>query len=233
MKRLVLVLMGVMFFSGISYAQNIGPGVPAKNLQGNIATPNLGVGYNFHQAEYDGVDIEQHQVYAHIGAVFGDASTPSYEVYMRFGAATLEDDDDFDGGTEPMYAAGIKGEFYQGKVFGWGGVLQGLYIDKYEDSIQVNNQKVDISLEENWEVELAFPFHAYIKNGLVYLGPVFYSATTDVVSNNISQDEGDLDEDNNVGAFGGIVFRSANVSFEIEAKYRSDLSAGALVTFAF
>ena len=60
----------------------------------------------------------------------------------------------------------------------------------------------------------------------------FYSATTDVTSSNF-QDEGDLDEDNNLGAFGGVALRFNNISIELEAKYRSDLSAGALVTLAF
>jgi len=222
-----------LLFSGISYAQHIGPGVPAKNLQGNVATPNLGIGYNYYQAEYDGVEFEGNQIYAHIGAVFGDVSTPNYEIYARIGATDVEDDDGFESDFEPMYAAGIKGVFYQGQTLGWGGVLQGLYVDSFDDSINVDGKEVDVELEESWEVELAFPIHAKINNGLVYLGPVFYAATTDVVAEDISSIEGDLDEDHNVGAFGGVALRFDNISVEIEAKYRSDFSAGALVTFTF
>ncbi len=233
MKRLVLVILGLMVFSGIANAQHIGPGVPAENLQGNIATSNFGIGYSYYQAEYDGVEIEGNRIYAHLGAVFGDVSTHNYEVFIRIGAADVEDDDGFEGGFEPMYAAGIKGVFYQNENFGWGGVLQGLYVDSFEDSVQIGNQEVDISLEENWEVELAFPIHAKINHGLVYLGPVFYTATTDVVAEDISSVEGDIDEDHNVGVFGGVALRSGNFSVEIEAKYRSDFSAGALVTFTF
>ena len=233
MKRLVLILLGLMVFSGNAYAQHIGPGVPAKNLQGNVATPNLGIGYNYYQAEYDGVEFEGNQIYAHIGAVFGDVSTPNYEIYARIGATDVEDDDGFESDFEPMYAAGIKGVFYQGQTFGWGGVLQGLYVDSFDDSINVDGQEVDIELQESWEVELAFPIHAKINNGLVYLGPVFYAATTDVVAEDISSIEGDLDEDHNVGAFGGVALRFDNISVEIEAKYRSDFSAGALVSFTF
>jgi hypothetical protein len=233
MRKLVLLLMGVMFFSGISYAQNIGPSVPPKNQQGDVTSFNLGAGYNYHQADYDGVDIEQNQAYAHIGIVRSDLGMPDYEIYVRLGGATLEDDDDnFDGGTETMYAAGLRSVFYQGETFGWGGVLQGLYVDEFKDSVKVDDQKIDVSLEDSWEVEVAFPIHARIINGLVYFGPVFYSATTDVTSSNF-QDEGDLDEDNNLGAFGGAALRFNNFSIELEAKYRSDLSAGALVTFAF
>jgi len=234
MKRLVLVLLSILAFSGFAYAQHIGPGVPAKNLQGNIASPNLGVGYSFYQAEYDeGVEFEGNQIYAHIGAVFGDVSTPSYEVYARIGGADIEDDDNFESDFEPMYAAGIKGQFYQGETFGWGGVLQGLYVDSFEDSIDVDGQEVDIELQESWEVELALPIHVKINNGLVYLGPLLYAATTDVVAEDISEVEGDLDEDGNLGAVGGVALRFDNISVEIEAKYRSDLSAGAFVSFTF
>ncbi len=233
MKNYFYVLMALMCFPGMAYAQHIGPGVPAENLQGNIASPNLGVGYEFRQAEYDGVDIEEQRVYAHIGAVFGDESTQNYEVYVRLGGAVLEEDDGFESDTEPFFAAGIKSEFYQGEIFGWGGVLQAYYVDSYDDTIEVGGQEIDISLEENWGAELAFPLHARGNLGMVYLGPVFYTATTDVVSNDISQDEGDLDEDNNVGVFGGAALMFSNVSFEIESKCKSDLSVGGLVTIAF
>lgn len=230
MKKVVMILVGVLFLSGIAYAQQIGPGVPAKNWEGNIATPNFGIGYSFTQAEWDGVDIESNRVYAHLGAVFGDQSTPNYEVFLRLGAADLEDDDDFDGGTEPMYAAGIKGQFYQGRVFGWGGVLQALYMNSFDDDMQLNGQSVDITIEDVWEVELAFPVHAKINNGLIYLGPIFYHSTADVVVNGF---EDDIDEDHNVGAVGGVALRFQNVSIELEAKYKSDISAGALLTFTF
>lgn len=235
MKRLVLILAGVLAFSGISYAQHIGPGVPAKNWVGNIATPNFGLGYHFTQAEWDGVDIESHRIYAHLGAVFGDRSTPRYEVFLRLGAADLDAEDDggsinFDGDTEPLYAAGIKGRLYQGRIFGWGGVLQGLYINSFADTVPVNGQPTNIAIEDLWEVELAFPAHAKIYNGLVYLGPVFYHSTADVI---MAGFEGDFDEDHNVGAVGGVAMRFLNVSIEVEAKYKSDLSAGALVTFTF
>ena len=233
MKKLALVLLALMAFSGMAYAQHIGPGVPAKNQQGNVATPNLGVGYNYYQAEYDhGVELEGNQIYAHIGAVFGDVTTPSYEIFARLGAADVEDDEDFESDFEPMYAAGIKGVFYQGQTFGWGGVLQGLYVDSFDDSINVDGQKVDIELQESWEVELAFPIHAKINNGLVYLGPLLYAATTDVVADD-SEIEGDIDEDGNLGAVGGVAFRFDNISVDIEAKYRSDISAGAFVSFTF
>jgi hypothetical protein len=233
MKRLVLVLLGLMVFSGIAYAQHIGPGVPAKNQQGNIATPNLGIGYSYYQAEYDDdVDLEGNRIYAHIGAVFGDVSTPSYEIYARIGATDVEDGDDFESDFEPMYAAGIKGQFYQGQTFGWGGVLQGLYVDSFKDSIEVDGQEVDVKLDKSWEVELALPIHARFNNGLVYLGPLLYAATTDVVAEG-SDIEGDIDEDGNLGAVGGVALRFDNLSIEIEAKYRSDLSAGAFVSFTF
>lgn len=231
MNRLVLALLMIMAFPGISSAQQIGPGIPAANLPGHVATPNLGVGYNFRQAQYDDVEIEEHRAYLHLGAVFGNEITPAYEVYLRLGAANLEDDDGFEGGVAPMYAAGMKSEFHSGETFGWGGVIQGLYIKSYEDGVQVGNQEIDLSLDNNWDLELAFPVHAKINKGLVYLGPVIYHSTADVVSEAISQQNGNIDEDHYVGVFGGVAIRTKKVSIEIEAKYKSDISVGALVTF--
>ena len=254
MKKFLFFLFGFLLFSGTSYAQHIGPGVPAMNWIGNIATPNFGIGYNYSQAEWDGIEIESQQAYAHFGAVFGDISTPYYEVYLRLGAANLESDDIFDlegyglnssrydGDTDPMYAVGIKGEFCHRRIFGWGGVLQAMYVDSFEDSISGNyldeDYKAELSLENYWEVELAFPIHAKINNGVVYLGPLFYHSTADVVAEIDVADitvtvEDDADEDHNVGAVGGVAFRFSNVSLELEAKYKSDFSAGALLTFTF
>jgi hypothetical protein len=231
MKKLVLVLIGMMAFPSISSAQQIGPGIPANNLPGHVATPNYGVGYNYRQAEYDNFEIEEHRVYLHLGAALGNEVTPAYEVFLRLGAATLEDGDDFHGGVAPMYAAGMKAEFHTGKTFGWGGVIQGLYIDKYEDRVHSGNQQFDLSLEDNWDLELAFPVHAKINHGLVYLGPVIYHSSADVVAKAISQSERNVTEDRDVGVFGGVVIRSKNVSVEVEGKYKSDFSVGALVSF--
>lgn len=233
MKRLVLVLLGLMVFSASSYAQQIGPAVPAKNLPGNIATPNLGVGYNFRQAEYGDVNIEEQRAYAHLGAVFGDESTPNYEVYMRLGAASLEADGGYESDAETMYAAGLKGEFYQGETFGLGGVLQCLYVNSFKDSTQVNNQEVEIILKKNWDVEMALPVHIKASNWLFYVGPVFYHAATRVTAEAISQQGNGIHEDHNTGAVGGVALRSERISVDLEAKYRSDFSVGALVTFTF
>ncbi|MDT8440884.1 MAG: hypothetical protein RQ723_04400 [Desulfuromonadales bacterium] len=252
------MLAGVLAFTCTGYAQNIGPGVPAKNWPGNIATPNFGIGYHFSQAEWDGFDVEGQRIYAHFGAVFGDQSTPNYEVFLRLGAANGEVDnyfdlrdrglgsEDFESDFEPMYAAGIKGEFYQGRVFGWGGVLQGLYInslkDDYKRQIGGIDFKVSVDMEDYWELELGLPIHARIPNGLLYLGPVIYHSTADGiltvraddgVSSLSLQTEENIDEDHNVGVFGGVVLRLDNVSLELEAKYKSDISAGALLTFTF
>ncbi len=232
MKRFFLALVGVLVFSGISYAQNIGPGTPARNFPENISTPNFGIGYNFNQAEWDGFDIESQRAYAHFGAVFGDIATPYYEVFCRLGAANLEFDD-FDGGAEPLYAAGMRVEFKQGRIFGWGGVFQALYMNSFEDSIQIEGESYDVTLEDNWEVDVAFPIHARIPNGLVYLGPVYYHSTSDLTLNGPIPFEGNIDEEHDVGVFGGVALRFRNVSLELEAKYKSDISAGALLTFTF
>jgi hypothetical protein len=231
MRNIILVFIGILIFPGIALAQQIGPGVPAKNLPGNVATPNFGVGYTFRQAEYDGVELEEHRSYLHLGAVFGDEVTPNYEIFLRLGVARLEDNSGFEGDTELMYAAGVKSEFYSGKMFGCGGVLQGLYVEEYEDSVQVGNQVVDISLEDNVDVELAFPFHAKMNNWLIYAGPVVYWTASDVVAKAVSSKDGNIEEDHIAGGFGGLAFRTGSFSIEIEAKYKSDISVGGLITF--
>ena len=254
MKKMLLILLGVLFVSSTAYAQHVGPGVPAKNWIGNIATPNFGMGYSYAQAEWDGIELETQQAYAHFGAVFGDISTPYYEVFLRLGAADLESDeifdldayglnsDNYDGGTDPMYAVGIKGEFAHRRIFGWGAVLQAMYVDSFEDSISGNyldtDYKTELSLENYWEVELAFPIHARIQDSYIYLGPLFYHSTADVIAEVDVLDlsvavEGDTDEDHNVGAVGGVALRIQNVNIELEAKYKSDFSANALVTWTF
>ncbi len=257
MKKMVGFLLGFLLLPGLCWAQNIGPGVPVKNLPGKMASPNFGIGYAFHQAEWEDADFEGHRVYGHFGAVFGDESTPNYEVFLRVGLASLEVDlGNFDGrnykfksDTEPMFGVGIKGMFYQGEVFGWGGVLQGLYIDSFKDSITLVDTdlnaraRLNLTLEKYWEAELAFPIHARLnKDSLVYFGPMLYGSGADAVAN-VLVEAGDLalggnfedktDEDKIIGIFAGLALRFENVSFELEAKYKSDLSAGALLTFAF
>lgn len=230
MKKIILVLIAIMAYPGISFAQQIGPGVPANNKPGNIASPNVGVGYNFRQAEYDGVEIEENRYYLHLGAVFGDEVTPNYEIFLRLGATDLEANSGFDSDSELMYAAGVKSEIYSDDNFGFGFVLQGAYVSEFEGSIQVGNQLYNLSLEDNVDAELAFPVHVLMNNWLVYAGPVFYWGTADVVAKQYSPNEGNIDENDFAGGFGGIAFRTRNISVEIEAKYRSDISVGALLT---
>ena len=242
-----------VFVSCVSFAQaqHLGPGTPIANVSGGIASPNLGIGYSYIKSKWDVEDInvgdiefEQNQVYAHIGAVFGDTSTPNYEVFARIGAADFDsDDDDFKGDTEPFYAVGVRNEFYQGKVFGIGGVLQASYIDSFDDSTTYNFEgesiKVRASIERIYNVELGVPVQAKAGNNvLFYFGPVVYltgadmdlKATYDNVS--VSFDT-DIEENNNVGVYGGLVWRTGNMSFEVEGKYKSDFAVDALISFAF
>jgi len=243
MKISILAIMGIVFFSGISYAQHIGPGVPPKSLDEFSYSPNFGIGYNYHQAKWDGVDggegfdSEQNRIYAHFGAVSGGEYDPGFEVYVRLGVVSMESEEnselgfqEFDGKTGIMYALGMKGELYQNEseTIGFGAALQGLYIDSIEDG--------DIKFENDLEFDLAFPIHTKINKFLFYLGPVFYYSSADISYDNINSTESvddTIEEDRNIGAFGGLVFRMRNISLEIETQYKSRLSAGALVTYTF
>lgn len=236
MLRLLLTLLAV--FSLVSYAnaQHIGPGTPVENIPGKTASVNVGVGYNYVQSEWDpddfssgDIDFEQNQAYLHIGAVFGDAVTPKFEVFARVGVADFEDDDDydFDADEEAMFAVGLRSEFYQGQIFGIGAVFQGAYIDSFDDN--------DINIENIYEIELGVPVQAKVNDFLFYLGPVVYRATADLEVDFPGgyEDETDLDENNNVGGYGGVAWRHGQWSLEVEGKYRSDFSAGGFVSFAF
>lgn len=249
MKRLVLTLLVVVSCASFANAQHIGPATPAVNISGGVASPNVGVGYSYVQSEWDvdgggDVEMEQNQAYAHIGAVFGDESTPNYEVFARIGVADLEDDDDldFDADEELMFAVGMRNEFFQGQVFGIGGVLQVSYIDSFDDSttLLLGGTAFDLTttIENVVDAELAFPVQVKANNALFYFGPVAYISTANLdlkVSNGFASvsDDTDIDENHNLGAYGGLAWRTENISFELEGKYKSDLSVGGFVSFVF
>ena len=157
--------------------------------------------------------------------------------------ADLEaDDGDFEGDAEMIYAVGMRNEFYQGQVFGIGGVLQASYIDSFDDSttLSVDGEtfKAKASVESMYDAELGLPIQAKINNGILYFGPLFYLSGADMdfkVSNDIASISFDteIEEDRNVGAFGGLAWRTENLSFEVEGKYRSDFTIGGLFSFVF
>jgi hypothetical protein len=259
MKRLILTFLVLVSFASFANAQHIGPATPAVNISGGVASPNVGVGYSYIKSEWDvddvkfgntdidvnfgDVEFEQNQAYAHIGAVFGDESTPNYEVFARIGVADFEDDDgDFDGDAEMIFAVGMRNEFYQGQVFGIGGVLQASYIDSFSDDTSVNIGgeafRLRTSFDDMFDVELGLPVQAKTNNAVFYAGPVVYYSTADVefkVSNGLASTtiDADMDENRNVGVYGGLAWRSGNMSFEVEGKYKSDFSVGGFVSVVF
>jgi hypothetical protein len=42
-----------------------------------------------------------------------------------------------------------------------------------------------------------------------------------------------MEENKNVGVYGGLAWRTGNMSFEVEGKYKSDFAVDALISFAF
>ena len=249
MKRLILTFLVVVSFASFANAQHIGPATPVVNISGGVASPNVGVGYSYVQSEWDAddlgggdVEMEQNQAYAHIGAVFGDESTPNYEVFARIGVADVEDDDDFDfeADEELMFAVGMRNEFYQGQVFGIGGVIQVSYIDSFDDNTTIlwGGTAYDgkISIENVVDAELAIPVQVKANNALFYFGPVGYISTADINfkgTDGFKTDDTDIDENHNLGVYGGLAWRTGNISLEFEGKYKSDLSVGGFVSFVF
>ncbi len=218
MKKFILFVVVFLASSSLALGVQLGPATPSAD-HGEV---NLGVGYFYKEADWGAVDIKQNRAYLHLGYGLGLGDEPRWEAYIRGGAADL-DADDLDGDYEPFANAGIKGAFWDGPVFGWGMVLQGGYFADFED----NNLKI----EQVWEIELGIPVQARLGRAfLIYAGPVAYKAEADA-QNGIGSTE--LEEDNNLGGFGGFRWSAGNVSFEAEAQYKSDLSAGGLISVQF
>ena len=125
-----------------------------------------------------------------------------------------------------MFAVGMRNEFYQGQIFGIGGVLQVSYIDSFNDkttySLGGTTYNVRTSIESVVDAELAFPIQAKAtNNALLYFGPVAYISTADIemkVSDGVTSMSGDtdIDENHNLGVFGGLAWRTGNLSLEVE-----------------
>lgn len=219
-RQLVLLTSFVLINGSLAFATQLGPASPSAD-HGEV---NLGIGYFYHEADLDEVDIEQNRIYLHLGYGLGIEEEPRWEVYLRAGAADLEAKG-FDGDYEPFAAVGLKGAFWEGPVFGWGLVVQGAYFYDYESN------GGDIEIEEFWEIEGGIPFQVTFGPFVVYGGPVFFHSEAEAKS-----DLGfaELEEEDNIGAFGGLrLSLGKNFSIEGEAQYKSDFSAGGLITVHF
>lgn len=219
-RQLVLLTSFVLISWSMAFGTQLGPATPSAN-HGEV---NLGAGYFYHEADLDEVDIEQNRIYLHLGYGLGIEEEPQWEIYLRAGAADLEAEG-FDGDYEPFASLGLKGAFWEGPVFGWGLVVQGAYFYDYESN------DGDIEIEDFWEIEGGIPFQATLGSLVVYGGPVFFHSEAEAKSDFGSIE---LEEDDNIGAFGGLRLNlGKNVSIEGEAQYKSDFSAGGLLTIHF
>jgi hypothetical protein len=219
-RQLVLLTSFVLISWSMAFGTQLGPATPSAD-HGEV---NLGIGYFYHEADLDEVDIEQNRTYLHLGYVLGIEEEPRWEVYVRAGAADLEAGG-FDGDYEPFASVGLKGAFYEGPVFAWGLVVQGAYFYDYEAN------DGDIEIEDFWEIEGGIPVQVNLGPLLFYGGPVFFHSEAEAKSN-LGFTE--LKEEDNIGAFGGLRLNlGKNVSIEGEAQYKSDFSAGGLITIHF
>ncbi|MBE0598420.1 MAG: hypothetical protein IH614_14225 [Desulfuromonadales bacterium] len=220
MTRLFALILLVFAFASPVQAFQIGPATPAAG-HGEVA---LGAGYWFYQAEWESIDIEQSRGYLHVGYGLGMLDEPRWEIFLRGGAADLEDDSgQFDADFEPFVAGGIKGAFYEGRHFGWGMALQGGYFAGFDSG--------DIDVDEQWEIEFALPFQARLGPVLLYAGPVVYH--TEIDASNGFGPETKMEEDNNFGGFAGVGLDFGRVRLELEAQLKSEFSAGGFLAVRF
>ncbi len=210
MKRIVLLLV-LAFTASPALAFHLGPATPAAG-HGQV---NVGIGYFFYQAEWDGIDVEQNRPYVHVGYGLGMENEPRWEAYIRGGAADLRaSSEDFSADYKPFGIAGIKGAFWDGPRFGWGMVVQGGIFGDFKDN--------GAHIEDVWEVEGGFPFQMKAGPFIFYGGPVFYHTEAD-----------EIEEDDSFGGFGGLALTLGPARLELEGQYKSDFSTGGILSFQF
>ncbi len=228
MKKLVLAL-ALVLAGTPAFAQHIGPATTAaRDLK-----PVIGVGYDYHQAQWDGADVQQNRTYVHIGMGGGIANEPRYELYLNLGAADLKIDnrggaDKFDANFQPFVGAGLKINFLRPDLpWGLGLVAQGAYFGTWDDEVA----GVKLKIRNAWEIEGAIPLEYSFRPFTIYAGPVIFGSRAQI-RHNISG-KGNFEEDDNFGAFGGIAAQLGPLRIEAEVQQKSDTSLSGLLTYSF
>jgi hypothetical protein len=228
MKKLVLAL-ALALVGTPAFAQHIGPASTA----GTDLKPVIGVGYDYHQAQWDGADVQQNRTYVHIGVGGGIANEPRYELYLNLGAADLKIDnyggtDKFDANFQPFGGAGLKINFLRPDLpWGLGLVAQGAYFGAWDDKVGGMNWKI----RNAWEIEGAIPIEYSFQPFIVYAGPVLFGSRAKLRSDTL--DKRNFEEDDNFGAFGGIAAKFGPLRIEAEVQQKSDTSLSGLLTYSF
>ncbi|HKK01290.1 MAG TPA: hypothetical protein VJ955_03900 [Desulfuromonadales bacterium] len=231
MKKFVVTL--VLLLAGTpAMAQHIGPAsTTARDLK-----PIVGVGYDYYQAEWEGVDVKENRPYVQVGVGGGMADEARYELYLRLGAADLTINDHggnkFNGNFQPFAGGGVKINFLRSDIpWGLGLVAQGAYFGMWDD--EVNGVKVKI--RNAWEVEGAIPLEYKFKPFTVYAGPVFFHEQAQGTAGalGVVVKDNHITEDNDFGAFGGIAVQFGDMRLEAEVQQKSDTSFGGLLTYSY
>lgn len=224
MKNLVLAL-ALVLVGTPALAQHIGPASTA----GRDLKPIIGVGYDYHQAQWDGADVQQNRAYVHIGMGGGVANEPRYELYLNIGAADLKIDNyhKFDANFQPFVGAGLKINFLRPDLpWGLGLVAQGAYFGAWDDETAVGHLKI----RNAWEFEGAVPIEYSFQPFTVYAGPVIFGSRAQVRTEST---KGNFEEDDNFGVFGGLAAQFGPWRIEAEVQQKSDTSLSGLLTYSF
>lgn len=247
MKRVFLSLVVLMLSSGLSYAGQFGPVVPAVK-SGEISQE---IGYFRSVGEweadergFDDGELTQNQAYVQAGYGFaGD-----WEAYFRVGGSDLSlenayalDDSKMDESFTPFGTIGARGLIYNGEVFDFGVFAQGTYFAPFEDSKKFDVSgtlvKETLKFKEMWDINAGLALQARFGIVSVYAGPFAYygrgKLETEVeVAGLKGESESTYEEKGNLGGMAGVeIAFSENLSLYLEGQYKSELSAGGAVTY--
>ena len=234
MKRIIFsgfILLFVM--CGFASAGMFGPTEPAAD-PGKFS---LGVGYFWDDTKWKtrGDDIRTQSNMGYVQGSF--APTKNFEVFGRLGGADLKtkgEDPNFKDGAKTFGTLGVKAMLYQDKIFGFGAFAQGT--DRFQD-YKDSDSTGQLKLKNYYDVQAGLSAQVKVQSFIIYGGGFWYYARTKAEFTGTTP--GDtasttFKEKTPIGGFLGVKIPfTKQISLNVEGQVRDDVSAGALLSYAF
>ncbi|WP_298038205.1 hypothetical protein [uncultured Desulfuromonas sp.] len=249
----------LLFFlgAGLSHAGPFGP-LSSDLAPGQI---DLGTGYFHVSADWEGasrdfsdIKLNQNQLYLQMGIGLGR----HWEATVRGGVADWQmenayvlENGDSDNSLLPYGTVTLKGPLFIGKALEIGSFFQGSYFSLYDDSATAVAQdsqtgtlitgREKVFFDNLWEFNIGLAFQIELEGAYLYGGPFYHMAETDVrnvfSASGFSSEklrEETLEEENNMGVVLGIRWPLRNgLNIDLEGQYKSSVSIGTAVSYAF